>query len=88
LFVRSDALDPEPTYYLRVSAIDLDGHESALSGILEVSLGDAGPNEDSEQDPGAGGDEFNDYSDSGDGPGRESPGVPGRNPSIEQPGRR
>ena len=86
VFVPGGTVSPEDTFYLRVSAVDLDGHESAMSEILEVHLGPAAPSENSQQDPGVGGDQFNDYG--GGSETRESPGVPGRNPSIEQPGRR
>ena len=39
------------TYYLRVTAVDVDGHESALSDVLEVELGSPDPHEHSQQDP-------------------------------------
>lgn len=72
----------EEVYYLRVSAVDSQGHESPLSAPIEAHIG--APNENVEQDPDAGGDDRT-GSGAGDDRDRETPGGPGRTPSIEEP---
>lgn len=83
VFVPGSSLGARESYFLRVTAVDESGNESALSELLEVRIGAGAPPEDAQQDPGI------DSTEPSDGVfgNLESPGVPGRNPSIEQPGR-
>lgn len=83
VFVPSASMGTQESYFLRVTAVDESGNESALSELLEVRIGAAAPPEDAQQDPGV------DSTEPSDGVfgNLESPGVPGRNPSIEQPER-
>ncbi|MEZ4649245.1 MAG: hypothetical protein R3E97_10800 [Candidatus Eisenbacteria bacterium] len=83
VFVPADAPTASESYDLCVTAVDLSGNESGRSDAVQFQPRTTPPGGDVDQDPNV---------DGGDQPGLPDPandrtptGVPGRNPSIEQP---